>query len=82
MKLGKDILKLLSQTYAADTMIERHMGKHSLAFQTDSYGRPVLLFLGKKDGQGKTKGERFSRRFATDAAGHIIKDHWDNKGRT
>ncbi len=81
MKLGKDIQKVLSQTYAADTLIERQVGKHSLAIQTDSFGRPVLLFLGKKDGPGKIKGERFSRRFVTDAAGHIIKDHWDNKGK-
>jgi hypothetical protein len=31
--------------------------RYDLAFKTDETGRPVLLFIGKKDGQGKIKGE-------------------------
>lgn len=81
MKLGKDILKLLSQAYEPDTMIERKIGRYDLAFKTDNLGRPVLLFLGKYDATGKIKGERFARRLVTDAAGKVLKDHWDNKGR-
>jgi hypothetical protein len=31
--------------------------RYDLAFKTDETGRPVLLFIGKKDDQGKIKGE-------------------------
>ncbi len=82
MKLGKDIQKILSQVYAPDTMIERKMGRYDLAFKTDDFGRPVLLFLGKYTEHGKIKGERFARRLVTDTEGRVIKDHWDNKGKT
>jgi len=81
MKLGKDIQKILSKTYEADKMIEQRMGRYDMAFKTDDAGRPILLFLGKADEQGKIKGERFSRRLLTDNEGNIIKDHWDNKGK-
>ena len=81
MKLGNDVLKILNQTYAANTMIERQMGRYDMAFKTDDKGRPILLFLGKADEQGKIKGERFSRRLLTDDEGNVIKDHWDNKGK-
>lgn len=82
MKLGKEILKVLGQTYAADAMIERRVGRQTLLFKTDSFGRPVLLFMGKKGDDGQVKGERFTRQLVTDANGKVIKDHWDNKGRT
>lgn len=82
MKLGGEILKLLNQIYAADSMIERQVGRYHLNFKTDAFGRPVLLFLGKHSRNGKIKGERFTRHIITDAAGKVIKDHWDNKGKT
>ncbi len=44
MKLGKDIQKILSKTYEADVMIEKHIGRYDLAFKTDDAGNPVLLF--------------------------------------
>lgn len=81
MKLGKDIQKILGQTYPTETMVSRRMGRYDLAFKTDDRGRPVLLFLGKADEQGKIKGERFARRLVTDDTGAVIKDHWDNKGK-
>jgi hypothetical protein len=81
MKLGKDLEKILSRTYEADTMIDRSMGRYDLAFKTDDKGRPILLFIGKADELGKIKGERFARRIVEDAAGNVIKDHWDNKGK-
>ncbi len=80
MKLGQKILKVVSQTYEADTLIERHVGRHALAFKTDEFGRPVLLFLGRA-GEHGIKGERYTRRLVTDAAGKVVKDHWDNKGK-
>jgi len=81
MKLGKDIQKILSQTYEPDTMIEQRMGRYDLAFKTDDFGRPILLFLGKIDEKGKIKGERFARRLVMDTTGKPVKDHWDNKGK-
>lgn len=81
MKLGNDVMKILGRTYEPDAMIERSMGRYDLAFKTDELGRPVLLFLGKANENGRIKGERFARRLVADAAGNIIKDHWDNKGK-
>jgi hypothetical protein len=52
-----------------------------MAIKTDEIGRPVLLFLGKKEVDGRIKGERFSRRLKLDKDGKIIKDHWEHKGK-
>jgi hypothetical protein len=82
MRLGNDVLKILGRIYEPDAMVERRMGRYDLAFKTDENGRPVLLFLGKADENGRIKGERFARRLVTGTDGQIIKDHWDNKGRT
>jgi hypothetical protein len=82
MKLGKDICKVLEKAYEPDIIIERKMGRYNLVFKTDDFGRPVLLFVGKADEHGKIKGERFSRRLVIDTSGKVIKDHWDNKGKT
>ncbi|TSD66435.1 hypothetical protein FFF34_003255 [Inquilinus sp. KBS0705] len=82
MKLGKDIQKILSLKYEPDSMIERKMGRYDIAFKTDDAGRPILLFVGQADENGKIKGERFARRLVIGVNGEIIKDHWDNKGKT
>lgn len=80
--LNLPILKLLSKTYEPLAMIETRFSRYDLAMKTDEQGRPVLLFMGKKDPvTGKIKGERFARRLITDVDGKIIKDHWDNKGK-
>jgi len=81
MKLGAQILQLLSKTYLPSTMVEMTFSRYDLLFKTDDQGRPVLLFMGKKDENGKIKGERFTRRLLTDANGNITKDHWDAKGK-
>ncbi|WP_211657576.1 hypothetical protein [Parapedobacter composti] len=52
-----------------------------MAFKTDETGTPILLFLGKKDGQGQIKGERYARRLKKTADGIVLKDHWDHKGK-
>lgn len=72
MKLGEPLLKLLEKTYAPDAMVEITFQRYDLMFKTDPKGSPVLLFIGKKDAQGKIKGERFARQ---------PKGHWDNKGK-
>lgn len=72
MKLGPQLLALLDKTYAPDTLIATTFQRYDLAFKTDAQGKPVLLFLGKKDDDGRIKGERFVRQ---------PKGHWDNKGK-
>jgi hypothetical protein len=63
-------------------IVELTFGKYNLTFKTDQQGRPILLFMGKKDqSTGKIRGERYARRLIPDDAGLVIKDHWDNKGR-
>lgn len=81
MKLGDEALKILNKIYQPSSMVAKRLGRHDLTFQTDETGRPILLFMGQADEQGKIKGERFSRRLVTDADGKIIKDHWDNHGK-
>jgi hypothetical protein len=81
MVLGEEILKILNKVYEPNALVETTFKRYDLAFKTDDAGRPILLFMGNKDETGKIKGERFARRLATDKDGHIIKDHWDNKGK-
>ena len=82
MKIGAELLKVLNKIYAADEYVSRKLGRHHLVFKTDGQGRPVMLFIGQADENGRIKGERFTRNLQTDAHGRIIKDHWDNKGKT
>lgn len=82
MKLGEEILKILGRVYEADTMVETRFKRYDLAFKTDDYGRPILLFLGEKDEKGHIKGERFARRLIIAPDGKVIKDHWENKGKS
>jgi len=82
VKLGKDTLKLLSQMYTANALIQKRLNRYDLAFKTDEQGRPVLLFMGRADDEGRIKGERFARRLVINREGQVIKDHWDNKGKT
>lgn len=82
MKVGAELLKILNKPYAPEEMINQRFGRYDLAFKTDSDGRPILLFIGKADQQGNIKGERFVRTIKTDPDGKVIKDQWDNKGKT
>lgn len=80
--LKEPILKLLHKTYEPDSIVELKFKRFDLAIKTDNKGRPILLFIGEKDPEtGKIKGDRFARRLVEDAAGKLVKDHWDNKGR-
>jgi hypothetical protein len=81
MELKEPVRKVLDQLYEPDSMIEKPFKKYHMAFKTDEMGRPVLLFLGQKNLDGRIKGERFSRRLKTDRAGKVIKDHWEHKGK-
>lgn len=82
MDLGEGILKIISKTYEASSMVEARFKNYDLAFKTDEEGRPILLFLGRKDEKGNVKGERYARRLKHDAStGAVIKDHWEHKGK-
>lgn len=80
MLIGEELQKLLNKTYEPSTLIEMPFKRYDLAFKTDEMGRPILLFMGKKNENGNIKGERFARRLITGANGEVIKDHWENKG--
>lgn len=80
-ELGSPILKILNKIYAPSTMVDVKFKNYDLSFKTDDEGRPILLFLGKRDDTGKVKGERYARRLVIDADGKVIKDHWDHKGK-
>jgi hypothetical protein len=82
MKLGEQVMRMLDKAYEPDSLINRQVGRHDLTIQTDSQGRPLLLFIGRTDTKGRVRGERFSRTLQTDQAGNVVKDHWDNKGKT
>lgn len=79
--LKEPIIKILSKTYQPTTMVEMKFKRYDLAFKTDEKGRPILLFIGEKDSNGRIKGERYARRLVEDTDGIVIKDHWDHKGK-
>ncbi|MES2456318.1 MAG: hypothetical protein V4594_12285 [Bacteroidota bacterium] len=62
-------------------MVEVKFKRYDLAFKTDEKGRPILLFIGEKDDNGKITGERYARRLLENTDGTILKDHWDHKGK-
>jgi hypothetical protein len=82
MKVGDKLLKVLSKKYTPSTMVNKKFGRYDLAFKTDEDGNPILLFIGQLDKDDQIKGERFSRVMVRDKEGKLIKDHWDNKGKT
>ena len=81
MEIGEPILKILNKQYEPSALIEVAFKRYDLAFKTDEEGRPILLFLGKKDHIGHIRGERFARRLKHDSQGRVIKDHWEHKGK-
>ncbi|GAA4099196.1 hypothetical protein [Mucilaginibacter panaciglaebae] len=82
MKLGPQLITLLNKRYEPSSTIETVFNKYDLTFKTDDQGRPILAFIGNKGPNGIIKGERFARRIVTDQTGQVIKDHWDNKGKS
>ena len=81
MKLSEGLITKLSKTYEPAAMVNMHYNGKDLSFKTDKEGNPVLLFIGKQDEAGNIKGERYARILKKDAAGNVIKDHWDLKGK-
>lgn len=81
MELGEPIMKILRKDYEPLTMVEQTFKRYDLAFRTDENGKPVLLFIGKKDANGNIRGDRFARRLKYGHNGELIKDHWEHKGK-
>lgn len=81
MKLREDLIKKLSKKYEPSTLIEATFRGTDLAFKTDAAGNAILLFAGKRQEDGTVKGERYVRTLKHDRDGHLIKDHWENKGK-
>jgi hypothetical protein len=40
-----------------------------------------FFIIGKQNGDGKVKGERYARVLKKDKDGKMIKDHWELKGK-
>lgn len=80
MKLGDEILKVLSKKYTPSTVIDTEFKRYDITFKTDELGNPVLLFLGKRNDKGQVIGDRFARTLKYDNDGKLIKDHWERKG--
>ncbi|GGH01933.1 hypothetical protein [Mucilaginibacter phyllosphaerae] len=81
MVLGAELLKVLNKLYEPSRLIETTFKRYDIAFKTDAGGRPILLFMGKRDENGKIRGEHFARRLKFGPNGEVVKDHWDNKGK-
>lgn len=80
MKIGDKLLKELSKRYEPDSTIDRKFGRYDLTFRTDQEGNPISLFIGNRTPNGRVAGARFARVILRDAAGKVLKDHWDSKG--
>lgn len=81
MELGEPIRKILNKVYEPKIMVDQTFHSYDLSFKTDEKGRPILLFIGKRDENGNIKGERFARRLVYGNNGQMIKDHWEHKGK-
>lgn len=81
MKLGPQLIQLLSKTYEPDSLINMKFKSYDIAFKTNSAGEATLLFLGKLDTNEQIKGLRYVRTLVKDQEGRILKDHWELKGK-
>ncbi|KQM77882.1 hypothetical protein ASE74_15900 [Pedobacter sp. Leaf216] len=80
MKLNTSLLNIINKTYQPDTFLEMKFGRYDLALKTDTDGRAIMIFLGKKDANGKIRGDRYARRLKFGRNNELIKDHWEHKG--
>ena len=82
MSLSPPLLKKLAQSYAPDSLIDFRWREQDITIKTDEDGNAILLFIGKRMEDGKIRGERYARRLLHDANGAVVKDHWDEKGKS
>ncbi|GAB3903001.1 hypothetical protein GCM10028803_30660 [Larkinella knui] len=74
-------MKHLVKKYEPSSLISFTFNRYDVALKTDEDGNPVLMFIGKANERGIIKGDQFTRRLLKDAAGVVVKDHWDYKGK-
>jgi len=77
MSINIDLEKKLKKIFQPVTLIEDKYKGKDITFKTDDKGNPVLLFIGKRTGEGIIKGERYVRTLKKDENGNVIKDHWE-----
>jgi hypothetical protein len=82
MAIGPDLLKILGKKYEPASFVERRYKGYDLGFKTDAEGNAILLFIGKKSDDGNIRGQRYARRLVKNKDGTVLKDHWDDKGKT
>ena len=82
MAIGSDLQKKLNKTFEASSTIEDSFRGNDLTILTNESGEATTVFIGKRRPDGSISGERYSRRIIRDQDGTIIKNHWDNKGKT
>lgn len=82
MNLSDDLQRKLKKRYNPDTFTEMKYKGLDLMFKTDDEGNPMVLFIGRRAGENKIKGERYVRTLKKDQEGNVMKDHWDLKGKT
>jgi hypothetical protein len=81
MNLNYDLQQKLKKRYTPDIFVEMKYKGLDLMFKTDDEGNPMVLFIGRRTGENKIKGERYVRTLKKDTQGNVIKDHWDLKGK-
>jgi hypothetical protein len=81
MSLGDELLKKINKKFEPSTKVSLRYRNYDLVLVTDKDGNAVQLFLGKTNEAGVIKGDRYARTLKYDREGHLIKDHWERKGK-
>ncbi|HEV7333338.1 MAG TPA: hypothetical protein VGN63_20045 [Flavisolibacter sp.] len=81
MSLGDDLLKKINKKFEPSANIPLRYRSYDLVLITDKEGNAVQLFMGKANEAGVIKGDRYARTLKYDREGHLIKDHWERKGK-
>lgn len=81
MSLGDDLVKKLNKKLEPSSKVSMRYKGYDLVLITDKEGNAVQLFMGKATEDGSIKGERYARTLKYDREGHLIKDHWERKGK-
>ena len=81
MSLGDDLLKKINKKFQPSSSVTLRYRSYDLVLVTDKDGNAIQLFMGKANEAGVIKGDRYARTIKCDRDGHLIKDHWERKGR-
>ena len=81
MSLGDDLLKKINKKFEPSSNISLRYRNYDLVLVTDKDGNAIQLFMGKVNEAGVIKGDRYGRTLKYDREGHLIKDHWERKGK-